>query len=95
MISQFGTLFRAWREGLDPTGRDRLSWGEFTHVFRLPGWASTETSRCGNVMALWEELDTEGIGVLRFSNLDEAFAVSQKAWPMSPKLPSTHRQGPI
>ena len=59
MISQFGTLFRAWREagrsqddvrkegvifyldfklqGLDPTGRDRLSWGEFTHVFRLPG----------------------------------------------------------
>ena len=59
MISQFGSLFRAWREagealfmirpgwsmcdsdwelqGLDPTGRDRLSWGEFTHVFRLPG----------------------------------------------------------
>jgi len=67
MISQFGSLFRAWREGLDPTGRDRLSWGEFTHVFRLLGLH-------GDLQSLWDQLDTEGIGVLRFSDLDEATA---------------------
>ncbi|CAE7532530.1 ftsH, partial [Symbiodinium pilosum] len=67
MISQFGTLFRAWREGLDPTGRDRLSWGEFTHVFRLLGLH-------GDLQALWDELDTEGIGVVRFSDIDEETA---------------------
>ncbi|CAJ1445303.1 unnamed protein product [Effrenium voratum] len=64
LISRFGSLYRAWREGLDPTGRGRLSWGEFTYIYRRLGLH-------GDLQALWNELDTEQIGVFRFSDLDE------------------------
>eukprot|EP00913_Durusdinium_trenchii_P018981 g17837.t1 len=65
LISRFGSVFRAWREVLDPLGRGRLSWGEFTHVFRRLGLH-------GDLQGLWAELDVEQLGIFRLSDLDEA-----------------------
>lgn len=64
LISRYGSVFRAWREVLDPAGRDRLSWGEFTHVFRRLGLS-------GDLQGLWSQLDTEQLGIIRLADLDE------------------------
>ena len=64
LIARFGSVFRAWREVLDPAGRGRLSWGEFTQVFRRLGLH-------GDLQGLWNELDTEQLGIVRLIDLDE------------------------
>ncbi|CAK9058280.1 unnamed protein product, partial [Durusdinium trenchii] len=73
LISRFGSVFRAWREVLDPLGRGRLSWGEFTHVFRRLGLH-------GDLQGLWAELDVEQLGIFRLSDLDEEYGNMLKAW---------------
>jgi len=67
LIRRFGSLYRAWRKGLDTSGDNKLSFIEFTDACRAIGYA-------GNLKKLWKELDDDDSGVISLEEIDEEVA---------------------
>merc|ERR1719399_2318827 len=62
LIHRFGNIARAWRDGLDTSGDNKLSFTEFTLACRNIGYM-------GSVKTLFKELDP-GTGVIMLEDLD-------------------------
>merc|ERR1719271_822670 len=60
---RYGSIYRAWRQGLDTSGDGKLSFTEFTDACRAIGYA-------GHVRKLWGELDDDDSGVISLAELD-------------------------
>merc|ERR1719478_157376 len=60
---RYGSMYRAWRQGLDTSGDGKLSFTEFTDACRAIGYA-------GVVRKLWDELDDDASGVISLAELD-------------------------
>jgi hypothetical protein len=71
LIRRFGSIYRAWRKGLDTSGDNKLSFVEFTDACRAIGYA-------GSSKKLWRELDDDDSGVISLEELDpEIFMLVQ------------------
>ena len=58
-----GTIYRAWRMGLDKSSRGCMSFMEFTSAARGVGYS-------GNIKKLWFELDDDNSGIISLEELD-------------------------
>jgi hypothetical protein len=60
---KYGNLFRAWKQGLDLSGDNQLSKGEFMKAIVNEGYL-------GNPEALWGELHTSGDGFIQLKHFE-------------------------
>jgi Ca2+-binding EF-hand superfamily protein len=67
--SRYGSLARAWKEGLDTDGNGVLTFIEFCNAARRIGYG-------GKIKALWKELDANGNGHISLNEIDAATAES-------------------
>lgn len=63
LVSRYGSLIAAWRQGLDLDGNGRLSFGELCQALRDMGFA-------GNAKATWKALDRDGDGFIQLGDFD-------------------------
>jgi len=64
LIAKFGTIFAAWRHGLNKHGKGKLSFTEFSAACREHGFT-------GNIGQMFQELDIDGRGVITFKEIDK------------------------
>jgi len=67
LMSSYGTIVRAWREGLDTDRNGILDWKEFQRACADVGYP-------GSRRALWNELDVDRSGGVSLKEIDEPVA---------------------
>ena len=60
MVRKYGSLLRAWREGLDTDRSGKLSFAEFHKSARDNGFA-------GSAKEIWREMDADNTGFISFA----------------------------
>merc|ERR1719160_2246152 len=73
LLNRYGTIYRAWRMGLDKAGRGSMSFMEFTNAARSVGYS-------GNIKKLWFELDDDNSGVISLEELDPKINALITGW---------------
>jgi len=64
LVMNFGSLFSAWRNGLDLDGNGKISFGEFCLAMRNLGYG-------GDVKDMWMTLDCDNSGFISLNEFDE------------------------
>jgi len=68
LIREYGTITAAWRTGLDWSGTGRVSFIDFSKTARHMGFL-------GNIQKIFNELDTDGSGIITFDEVDHGWTV--------------------